>query len=174
MRFIKHKIRLALTIMELMIAIAVSSVIIFGISVVLADNQRGWNALYNSVNSDVVSESFAARKAFDSIIRKSTAYKVLLDSSGQWVEVYYYADSNSLGIDRYSRFYLSGNSLHIEHGDWYQAQTNPRVPTSTETLCSNVSSCVFKTAGSSVQMIMTLDNDSQTAYVFSSAVLHNH
>ena len=156
--------------MGLMLAIVLSSTVMFGMGVVVVDSQRGWHRMYDRIYSDVVTDSYVARKTFDRVIRKASGERFLLDvDDANWIEVYYYADSNSAAVDRYARFYHEGDGqLNIDYGE-----LDPRGSLSIQTVCGNVSSCVFKGAGRSAQMILTLDNGSQTATVISSSVMHN-
>ena len=158
------------TIVELMIAVMLSAIVMFGIGAMVVDSQRGWQRMYNRIYSDVATDSYVARKTFDSVIRKASGEMLLLDDAGSWLEVYYYADANSAVVDRYARFsYDEGDSqLSIEYGI-----VEPRQTLSIQTVCGYVSSCVFKRAGRSAQMILTLDDGSQTATVVSSSVMHN-
>lgn len=167
------KTRFGLTLIELVVALAVSTIIILGLGAVLADNQRGWSNMYNRNYSNAAVDKYIAKKGFEAIVRKASSKTVLLDSASHWVEVYYYGSSNSAGVDRYARFYLSGNQLKADYGSWNTGQSNPRTLIRTLTLCSNVTSCIFKAAGQSVQMMLTVNDGSQTAYVTSSAVMHN-
>ncbi len=170
----KITFRRGFTLTELVIVSAMSSIVILGTGSVLVDNQRGWTRMYDRVYSDVVTDSYVARKMFDTVIRKASKEKYLVDQAGTWLEVYYYQDANSTVVDRYAYFYYSpsqGNSsgqLKIDHGT-----LSPRAILSTETICENVTSCVFKAAGLSTQMILTLDNGSQSIVVTSSSVMHN-
>ncbi len=173
----KLTIQRGFTITELMVTVMLSTIIMFGIGFMVVESQRGWNRMYNRVYSDVVTNSYVARKTFDAVIRKASSEKILLDEDGTWLEVYYYADANSASVDRYARFYYSegGQSetgaegqLNIEYG-----KAEPRETLAIQTVCENVSSCVFKVAGRSAQMILTLDDGTQTATVVSSSVMHN-
>jgi len=157
-----------LTIIELMIVTIFLGIMVLALGIVLADSHRGWNTMYNRVYSDVVTGGHLARRIFDSIIRKASKDHILLDTAGTWVEVQYYQDSDSTELDRYARFYVSGNDLIVEHGN-----LDPGEILSTQTACSNVSSCTFSRAGKSVQMILRLDDGSETSTVMSSAVAHN-
>lgn len=156
------------TLSELMVALAISTIVIFGISVILLDGQRSWQAMYNRIYSDVRSDSCVAKKAFDAVIRKASSSEFLLGQDSSWIEVYYYEDANSTAVDRYARFYMADGQLNLEHG-----RLTPNEVLTTQTICENVSNCVFKQAGRSAQMILTLDNGSQTVSVVSSAVMHN-
>ncbi len=157
------------TIVELMIAVMLAAIIMFGIGVMVVDSQRGWHKMYNRIYSDVATDSYVARKTFDSVIRKASSETFLLDAAGSWLEVYYYADASSTVVDRYARFSYDGiDQLNIEYGI-----VEPRETLTIQPVCGNVSGCVFKAAGRSVQMILTLDDGSQTATIVSSAVMHN-
>jgi len=149
-------------------AAAISSIMILGVGVLLVDSQRGWIRMYNRIYSDVVTDSYVARKTFDAVVRNASRENLLLDEYGSWLEVYYYADANSTVVDRYARFYAANGQLSIEHGSLAHREI-----LTTSIICGNVQGCVFKAAGRSAQMILTLDNGSQTANVVSSAVMHN-
>lgn len=160
--------RKGFSLLELMMATTLACIVVVGIGVVLVDSQRGWNAMYTRTYSDVVTDAHVARRRFDSVVRNASSQGVLLDDYGNWVEVYYYSDPNSSIVDRYTRFISSNSQLTIEYG-----VVEPRQTLNTEILCENVSSCVFKLAGNSVQMVLTLDDGSQNATIVASAVTHN-
>ena len=164
----KHTFRPGFTVMELIIAVAASLIVIIAIGAVLAGSQRDWNRMYNRACGDIVTDGYIARRAFDAVIRKASKERFLLDEDGDWLEVYYYADEDSAVVDRYARFYESGGELKIEYG-----KLEPKATLSVQTICENVSSCVFRATGTSTQMILTLDDGTQTITVTSSAVLHN-
>ena len=168
-----------LTLIELIIAMVVTATVVLGISIILADGQRNWQRMYDDLNAEIITDSYAARIAFDSVVRKSSREKYLLANDGSWVEVYYYEDSSSSSVDRYARFYCEGiesldGQLKVEYGRWNPTDTNPKSPINIQTICSNVSSCVFKGAGQSVQMILTLDDGERTINVVTAAVLNNY
>ena len=157
-----------LTLIELVIAIAVMVIVILSVAIILVDSQRSWNAMYNRIYSDVVTDGHIARRTFDRVIRKASRDKIALDDAGLWVEVRYYQDADSTVVDRYARFYEADGQLNIESG-----KLNPRETLNVQTVCENVSDCVFMAKGTSVQMILRLDNGSEAATVVSSAVAHN-
>jgi len=157
-----------LTLIELMTAAAIIPIMGFGIAIVLADSQRGWNAMYNRIYSHVVTDSHVARRMFDAVIRKSSSQSYVLDGGGTSVETYYYSDPNVPFLDGYACFFVAGNHLYVEYG-----QLNPKQTTNIETICGNVASCVFRANGRSVQMFLTLDNGSQRITTVTSAVMHN-
>lgn len=157
-----------LTLVELMVATMVAVIVFLGIGAILADSQRGWNLMYNRIYSDIVIDGHVARRTFDSVIRRASRENIVLDDAGAWVEVHYYQDSTSEELDRYARFYTYGNELKVEYGN-----LDPAEQLSTQTICSDVSSCVFTAGGTAVQMVLRLDDGSQTATIVSSAVAHN-
>lgn len=163
--------RKGFTIIELVIATGLSSAVVVGVGMLLVDSQRGWNRMFARTYSDVSTDSHVARRRFDSTVRNASTQGILLATDGSWVEVYYYSDPNSVIVDRYARFFTYGDTdtqLLVEHG-----AVEPRQMLNTETVCGNVSSCVFKSAGNSAQMVLTLDDGSQSATIVASAVMHN-
>jgi len=156
------------TLVELMITAVIMVIVGLAIGVVIVDGQSSWNTMYDRINSDVASDGYVARKKFDAVMRKASRERTVLGDAGDWIEVYYYADDDSVTVDRYARFYVSDGDLNLEVG-----QLEPRVTLSVETVCGNVSGCTFKQAGQSAQMILTLDNGTQANTVVSSAVTHN-
>ena len=118
MRKKKIKILRGFTLVTLMVSIAISPIVIFGVGVVLVDSQKSWQRMYNRTYSSIVIESYVARKTFDAVIRKASRDKFLLDDAGTWIEIYYYADSTSTVIDRYARlYYEESNDPNIPRGN---------------------------------------------------------
>ena len=156
------------TLVEMLISIVICLIVLSAVGVVIVDSQKGWNIMYGRLQSDVVTASYIAKSRFDSVIRKASKNNLYVGPEGAWVEVYYYADDESSVLDRYARFYESDGDLNIETGTLV-----PKVTTDVETICSNVSECVFKEYGYSAQMMLTLDNGSQTVTTVTSAYLHN-
>ena len=158
----------AFTLIELVITVLLSSIVMLGLGVMMYDNQRGWNQMYNRIYSDIVTDGLVAHKSFDAVVRKSSKNNFNIDPAGQWVELAYYSDTSVSSIDRYARFYKSGSELFIEEGT-----LNPRASTDTRKISSNVSKCRFLNSGVSVQLIMTLDDGSIKVDVLSTGVMHN-
>jgi hypothetical protein len=160
--------RCGFTILELVIASVAAIIVLSAVSVLISDGQRGWNTMYNNLNSPIVTDAYIAKKRFDSVVRKAARDNFLIDNEGQWLEVYYYESESVLSPDSYARFFVDSNDLNIEYG-----RLNPRETISVHTVCSNVSSCLFKQIGKSAQMLLSLNNGNQTVHTVSSAVLHN-
>jgi Tfp pilus assembly protein PilW len=157
-----------LTIVELMITMVIMSIVGLAIGAVIVDGQSSWNHMYDSINSDVVTDGYVAIKKFDVVMRNASREKILLGDAGSWIEVYYYAGDSSTVVDRYARFYAVDGNLNFEYG-----QLEPRVTLDIDTVCGNVTACTFTNVGQSTQMILTLDNGTQTNTIVSSAVTHN-
>jgi len=156
------------TMVELMTGSMISVIVVLGMGFVMADTQNAWNRTYRSVYADAVVDSYAARRAFDSVIRKAGAATYTIDDLGGWIEIRYYADSESQSPDRYARFYGAGSRLEVEHGI-----VEPRELLSTTTICENVSSYAFKTTGRSVQMLLSLDDGSRSVTLVACGYMHN-
>jgi len=156
------------TLIELMIATAIMVIVVLAVGIALVDGQRGWSIQYDRIYSEVVTDGYVARRKFDAVTRTASRDKFLLDDAGGWVEVYYYADDTSTVVDRYARFYTANGDLNVEYG-----QLDPKETLSIETVCGNVSGCTFEQLGRSIQMILKLDNGTQTNTVISSAVANN-
>ena len=132
-----------LTLIEMLTAIVISTVVVLGLGSVLADNQRGWQMMYNRAYSDVITDAYTARIAFDTIVRKASTQRYKLDLTGQYVEIYYYQSSSSTEPDRFAKFYTSGGQLLVDFGDLDPGTFNVLSTTSTQTLAINVTSTVF-------------------------------
>ncbi|MHC4477501.1 MAG: hypothetical protein ACYTEL_17780 [Planctomycetota bacterium] len=156
------------TITELVISIVACVIVTLVVGVVLADGQRGWNKMFNRTYSEIVTDSYVARRTFDLVVRNASRERFELDAAGNWLEVYTYSSDTAPDPDHYARFYVSGDQLMLERG-----QIDPRSTLSVDPICSNVSNCTFCRIGRSAQMVLTLDDGTQSATVTCSAVLHN-
>jgi Tfp pilus assembly protein PilV len=157
-----------LTLIELMIAMTASMIVMLGVAIVLANSQKSWNQLYTRSFTDVVGESNVAGIKFRDIIRKASQTGFVVDNKGKGIEVYYYSTEDINDVDRYAHFYESDGDLNLELG-----QLNPRETLEVQTICENVSECLFTAAGRSAQMTLTLDDGSRTISTVTSAFLHN-
>lgn len=165
---VRHQFLTGFTLTELMVSSTIFAIMTIAVGVALTDSQHGWHKMYNRVYSEVVSDSYVASKMFEAMVRRASRERILLDEEGNWVEVYYYSNSDSPIVDRYMRFYESDGTLSVEYG-----QLNPREVFNTQIISENVSECGFKGAGRSAQMMLTLDDGSQAVTVVCSAVMHN-
>ena len=165
------KNRRGFTLSELLTVMVIAPVVVLGMGILLADSQRGWNQMFNRVNSGVVNDAYVARKAFDAIVRKSSISHELL-GDGE-VVVYYYNDpDSSTWLDRYARFYADGTTLLVDYGQ-LDSNRNLSEQTQTITLADNVEALNFYVNGACVQMVLSLDNGSESLMVMTSAIRHN-
>jgi hypothetical protein len=151
-----------------MITTAVMIIVSLVIGAVMVDGQIGWNTMYEHIYSDVVTDGYVARKKFDNVMRNASSSQFVLADDGSWIEVYYYANASSTAVDRYAYFYVTNGELKLEYG-----QLSPKEEIGVETICENVSECIFKQTGTSLQMMLTLDDGIQTNCIVTSAVAHN-
>ena len=143
-------------------------IVMLGLGLVLANSQDSWNHLYTRAFSDTVGESNVAGIKFKAIIRKASQNGFVIDNKGKGIEVYYYSNEDSNDVDSYAHFYELDGDLNLELG-----KLNPRQTLEVQTICKNVTECLFTAAGRSAQMILTLDDDSRKISTVSSAFLHN-
>lgn len=143
-------------------------IVMLGLGIVLADSQKSWNHLYTRAFSDTVGESNVAGIKFKAIIRKASQNGFVMDNKGKGIEIYYYNNEDSTAVDRYAHFYELDGDLNLELG-----KLDPRETLEVQTICGNVTECLFTAAGRSAQMVLTLDDGSRTISTVSSAFLHN-
>jgi len=165
------KNRRGFTLIELVVVLAIAPIVILSIGIVLVDSQRGWNQMFNRVNNGVVNDGYVARKAFDAVVRKSS--KIREDLGDGEVVLYYYNDpASSTMLDRYARFYAADTELLVVYGK-LDSEWNPYEQTSPITLADNVEAVNFYVNGACVQMVLRLDNGSESLIVMTSAIRHN-
>ena len=162
----------AFTLVELMVTILAATIVILGAGVIMVDSQKGFNKMYNRIHGDVATGVYVAQKAFESVVRKASINRSLLDVDGQFIEVYYYNDFNSPKPDRYANFYSNGSSMLIDYGtyDWDERKTTL---STTVTLAENVKAVKFSVRGLAIQMVLTLDDEKEIATVMTTALRHN-
>jgi hypothetical protein len=166
-----RKLLKGFSLIELSVAAVASVIVILGVTMIMADGQKGYNRIYDRAFSGLAREAYVVRSDFDSIVRKACNNKVLIANDGSWLEIYYYESDESATVDRYAKlFYDQGDSeLNVEYG-----QLNPKATVSIKKMCGNVTACEFKIDGQSAQMILTLDNGLQSMTVANSSFLHNY
>lgn len=145
-----------------------SMIVMLGLGLVLSNSQKSWNQLFTRSFSDIVGDSNVAGIKFKTIVRKANQNRCFVDDEGNEIEVYYYSDESTEDVDSYARFYELDGDLNLELG-----KLNPRATQEVQTLCRNVSECLFTAVGRSAQMVLTLDDGSQTISTVSCAFLHN-
>lgn len=167
------------TLTELMMTLVLASIMILALGLVLVDSQKGWLAMYSRTFSDVVVDGYVTQNTFFTIVRKSSIavyeYELSVDESHiTAVEVYYYSDTGTTDLDRYAKFYLSDTNLYLDQGviDTTVLPWAKETPTTT-VLARDVVSGYFDINGSSIQLVLNLDNGREDMKVVCSAVRHN-
>ncbi len=165
------KNRRGVTQTELAVVVAIAPIVMLSMGIVLVDSQRGWNQMFNRVNNGMVNDGYVARKAFDAVVRKSSITRENLGDDE--IELYYYNDpASSTRLDRYARFYANDTELMVDYGQ-LDSNGNPSEITQTITLADNVEAVNFHVDGAYVQMVLTLNNGSESLIVMTSAMRHN-
>ena len=163
----QNSINPGFTIVELMISMAVMIIAAIAIGAVIVDGQTSWNSMYDKVHSDITTDGYVVRKRFDSVIRKASNEKIFISSDKASIKLYY-SSNTSTEVDSYLLFYKSGTDLNLKYG-----RLEPLSTIKTETICKNVSSCIFQNMGQSVQMTLVLDDGTRKNTIVTSAVAHN-
>ena len=167
------------TLTELMVTLILAAIMMLALGTVLVDNQKGWLAMYSRTFSDVVVHAYVTQNRFFTLVRKSSIavyeYELSVDETHiVAVEVYYYSDTSTTDLDRYARFYIADGTLSIDEGviDTTVLPWVKETPATT-VLAENVASGYFDINGSSIQMVLNLDNDREDMKVITSAIRHN-
>ena len=136
------KIRVGMTLPELMVAMVISMIPMLVVGGLLASGQRSWNQAYNSAHKKIKTDATAANIAFSSIARKSNRANYIIyehngstftpavppvnqtSAKGQAVEFRYWnnnvptnaiLDTSNQGT-HYALFYVAGEKLKINYG----------------------------------------------------------
>ncbi|MHC4290877.1 MAG: PulJ/GspJ family protein [Planctomycetota bacterium] len=165
---------LGFTITELVLAIAVSSILVLTIGIVMVDTQRGWMDSYAKVHGGAAADAMMTKTAFDKVIRKASRSIYHFNGLDD-ITVYYYDNwLTSTDLDRYARFYRSANEpseMYIQHG---QLEAGIKKDILAEVLlASNVVDLEFKPISGGIEMKLALDDGREATTVVSTAILHN-
>jgi prepilin-type N-terminal cleavage/methylation domain-containing protein len=168
-RHLKLKTQKGFSLAELMTAVAISTIVTLAVSVTLVDNQKAWNTMYGNINSEVAVESLTACKRFDAVVRQSCSSNFSIDPACNWVEVYYYSAPGAKDPDRYAKFNWQGSQVTYEWGS-----LDPKTTLGIQTICHNVTACRFRAIGNSIQMLITLNDNTRAVTTASSNVMNNN
>lgn len=156
---------------ELILAIAVSSILLLAIGIVMLDIQRGWLDSYAKVHGGAVSDAAVAKSAFDKVVRKASRSLYYFNGVDD-ITVFYYNDwLASTELDRYARFYRSTadpSSFYVEHGDTATGEVLAHVR-----LASNVVDLEFRPLNGAIEMKLALQDGREATTMVSTAILHN-
>lgn len=168
----KQKI-MGFSITELILAIAVSAILVLTIGVVMLDTQRGWLDTYAKVHGGASGDAAMAKTAFDRVVRKASR-SYYTRSAADDITVYYYADwMTSATLDRYARFYRSidhPSEMYVQHGE---ISVDGRKMIAEVQLASNVTDLEFKPVDSGIEMKLALDDGREATTIVTTAILHN-
>ena len=165
------------TLVEMMVAMLASSLMFLALTGVLAGNQTDYNRTYERMYGDIENHAREARIIFDQVVRQSTIRKCLIGTANEYVEVYYYRTTGSLGLDGYARFYwdVSDEQLLLERGQLelgtfeYSLWNDP----TTQVVAEHVTSCTFLQVGVCISMNLVLDDGRTNLPVVVTAMRHN-
>ena len=162
------------SLVELIFTILISVIVVLAVGLILVDSQKGWSRMYDRIFSDVITDSYAARRTFSSVVRKASLKASILNSDNDLLVLFFYNDLVSVDPDRYAKFYESGGKLYVDYGDLEAGTWNLISPaTSTVTLADNVDDARFEVSGVSCRMFLKLDNNKEEMTVVYSSVRHN-
>jgi Tfp pilus assembly protein FimT len=186
------KTRCGVTLVELMIVVLIVGFLMIAVGATMASSQDAWNQMYRRSYSGPVMDGVILAKEFDRAVRKATTVQCDIDGNPlnttgtQSVQVYYYKDPSNLAVtscDGYSKFYYVANEkrLKVDEGNLAAGTFTPTGAPTTRTIAENVTSCVFRVPGASVEMVLRLDASQNTDVkdgniqmtVMCSAVRHN-
>ena len=160
---------------ELVTVMAMVGIITLGVGVLLANSQKSWGTLFERVYGGSAIDSFAAHKAFDTVCRKASLRKHVLNESGDSLELYYWDDSSTASTpENYARFYQSNDEVFVEYGQNKSGTWQPDTEADPTTIqiARDVDSLKFTFEGTSVQMYLNYTETNIMPMVCSS-VRHN-
>ncbi|OQY07291.1 MAG: hypothetical protein B6I25_02035 [Planctomycetales bacterium 4572_13] len=159
------------TITELILAIAVSSILILAVGAVMMDTQRGWMDSYAKVHGGAATDAAVAKTAFDKVVRKASR-SIYHFNADDDITVYYYNNwLTSTDPDRAARFYRSTENpseMYIRHSDIETKEVLAEV-----LLAANVADLEFKPISGGIEMKMALDDGREATTIVTTALLHN-
>ena len=160
----------AMTLIELVLALSISSVVLLAVGVVLMNNTNVWNQMCSRTQSEYNADRQGAVRVFEKFVRQASKGAITLAGDGSTLEVHYYQNSDDDSVNRYAKMYINGsNQLVFESGT-----LDPLEQTEIRVVSGNVLSCKFVQNGDSVQMFLTVQNGSLNKLVVASAVSHNN
>ena len=163
------------TMTEILVVIATVSIVTLGTGVLLANGQKSWGRLFDRVYSDQTVGSFTVQQAFNTVCRKASLRKYVLNGAANSLELYYWDTVSTASTpEKYARFYCSGETMYVEYGTLAAGTWQPDEGTAATTikLAEGVESLKFTVQGTSVQMFLTFaDRDMRP--VVCASVRHN-
>ena len=159
------------TITELILAIAVSSILILAVGAVMMDTQRGWMDSYAKIHGGAATDAAVAKTAFDKVVRKASRSIYHFNAIDD-ITVYYYNNwLTSAEPDRSARFYRSTENpseMYIRHSDIETKEVLAEV-----LLAANVADLEFKPISGGLEMKLALNDGREATTIVTTALLHN-
>jgi len=157
-----------MTLVEMTVAMTVSSIMFLAVMNVLAANHKDFNRTYERVNGNLANDAYTARLLFDRIMRKASADYTNPTEGGTSIEVRYYSAPGVLAVDRFAQFaYDAGaQTLNLTQGN---IGTSPAA----QTIARNVTSCTFTRSGACIHMALVLNNGKTDQTIAVTATRHN-
>lgn len=141
------KLRSAVTLVELIVAMSISSLVMLNVGILLVSGQRAWQKTYNSAHHQIKEDAYVLRAAFGSVGRKANRidYELYEMYDGEFSPVepeeseeILYGDAVEfrywdVGLDSedshelmdpaktataYALFYLDGDELKVDYGPY--------------------------------------------------------
>lgn len=162
-------VRRGLTLIEMTVAMAASSILLLAVTGVLAGNHKQWNQTYDRVTGEVVTDAYVTRQTFDRIVRQASAYwcDPMYGAAGPSITLQLYTSMQNLAttpaLNRYARFSVSGTDLVLEQGPLAGSGSTgvPGTPDSVQVLAHHVTMAKFWRSGPCVHMALLI-NDGKT------------
>lgn len=199
----KRRLAAGVTLIELVMAAAISIITIFAIAVLLIGGQRNWRTGYNSANRQIEIDGQAAAAIFGRVGRKSDyddyeIYRITKSTRelicGEMVEFRYWGNKRTrfvssrqssggsgAGPTEYARFYLDENDkkLKVDYGS-YPRGARQR-PARSVSIADNVTNVEFsrvrfnRIGHGSVKMklILTDPDDGKTITIMAATLMRN-
>ena len=159
------------SITELILAIAISSILVLTMGVVMVDTQRGWMDSYAKVHGGAATDAAVSKAAFDKVVRKASRSIYYFDADDDMTVHYYNNWLTSTEPDRSARFYRSTENpseMYIQHSDIETSEVLAEV-----LLATNVADLEFKPISGGLEMKLALDDGREATTVITTALLHN-
>jgi hypothetical protein len=162
------------SITELILAVAIGSILVLTIGTVMLDTQRGWMDSYSKVHGGAATDAAVVKTAFDKVVRKASRSGYYSNGPDD-ITVYYYDNwLTSPEPDKYARFYRSQDEpteMYVQHGD-YEGGVQKNVLAEV-LVASHVADLEFMPVSGGMQIKLALDDGRETTTMVSTAILHN-
>ncbi|MBN1795670.1 MAG: hypothetical protein JW804_03270 [Sedimentisphaerales bacterium] len=172
MKYEKKTVHKGVTLIELVITAAAAAIIIIGIGTILFYTHENYNKTFDRVHGEVTSGEYVAKRAFESVVRKSSVSEMqpVLGTNNESLKLYYYSSPTATALDSFTRFYTINRQLLAVHGT---ISGNSEQAQRIEEIVSSVTSAKFSVLGANAQMVLTLDDGQRTKTLICSAARHS-